>query len=72
MIIYLGIECNTHSSYIVANCCTSSWPKNWVGGGVNKRQNYAASNNDPYITASHQAVLIHISVKVFCLVWAVM
>ena len=32
---------------------------------MNKYQNYAAFNNNPYITASHQAALIvHVSVKV--------
>ena len=33
---------------------------------VNKHKNYAAFNNNPYITASHQAALIirHVSVKV--------
>ena len=32
---------------------------------MNKHQNYAAFNNNPYITASHQAALIvHVSVKV--------
>ena len=36
---------------------------------VNKHQNYVAFNNNPYITASHQAALIvHVSVKMFCLV----
>ena len=36
---------------------------------VNKNQNSAAFNNNPYITASHQAALIvHVSIKVFCLV----
>ena len=32
---------------------------------MNKHQNYAAFNNNPYINASHQAALIiHVSVKV--------
>ena len=32
---------------------------------MNKYQNYDAFNNNPYITASHQAALIiHVSVKV--------
>ena len=34
---------------------------------MNKHQNYAASNNNPYITASHQAafkLIVHVSVKV--------
>ena len=36
---------------------------------MNKHQNYAAFNNNPYITASHKAALIvHVSVTVlFCL-----
>ena len=35
---------------------------------VNKNQNYAAFNNNPYITASHQAALIvHVSIKVVLL-----
>ena len=29
-----------------------------------KHQNYAAFNNNPYIAASHQAALIHVSVEV--------
>ena len=30
---------------------------------MNKHQNYAAFNNNPYITASHQALIVHVSIK---------
>ena len=45
-----------------------------IAVSLNKHQNnYAAFNNNPYITASHQAALIvHVSVKLLCLVYAVM